>query len=101
MKTTYNRTMMIEDLTKAVVELHIYENCKYTTKRAELAKEEIMVSYTGVKSYSIIEGGKEAEEIESIIDASSVDEYHEYLVLHFENGTASTFKNSHVDMFIF
>ena len=39
MKTTYNRTMMIEDLTKAVVELHIYDNCKYTTKRAELVEE--------------------------------------------------------------
>nr|DAU61215.1 MAG TPA: hypothetical protein [Caudoviricetes sp.] len=101
MKTTYNRTMMIEDLTKAVVELHIYENCKYTTKRAELAKEEIMVSYTGVKSYSIIEGGKEAKAIESITDASGVDEYHEYLVLHFENGTTSTFRNSHVDMLVF
>lgn len=32
MKTTFNRTMMIEDLTKAVVELHIFENCKYINK---------------------------------------------------------------------
>lgn len=99
MKTTYKRTMMIEDLTKAIVELHIYDNCKYTTKRAELG--ETMVSYTGVKSYSIIEGRKEAEAIESITDASGVDEYHEYLVLHFENGTTATFRNSHVDMLIF
>lgn len=100
MKTTYNRTMMIEDLTKAVVELHIYDNCKYTTKRAELGKE-IVARYTGVKSYSIIEGGKEAEAIESITDASGVDEYNEYLVLHFENGTTATFRNSHVDMLLF
>lgn len=38
MKTTYKGTMMIKDLTKAVVELHIYDNCKYTNKRAELGK---------------------------------------------------------------
>ena len=73
MKTTYKRTMMIEDLTKVVVEIHIFENCKYTTKRAELG-EEIVVRYTDVKSYSVIEGGKEAEAIESAVDASGVDE---------------------------
>lgn len=39
MKTTYKGTMMIKDLTKAVVELHIYDNCKYTNKREELGKE--------------------------------------------------------------
>lgn len=101
MKTTYNGTMMIEDLTKAIVELHVYDNCKYTTKRAELGEGEIVVRYTGVKSYSIIEGGKEAEAIESITDISGIDEYHEYLVLHFANGTTSTFRNSHVNMFLF
>lgn len=100
MKTTYKRTMMIEDLTKVVVEIHIFENCKYTTKRAELG-EEIVVRYTDVKSYSVIEGGKEAEAIESAVDASGVDEYHEYLVLYFENGTTATFRNSHVDMLFF
>ena len=71
MKTTYKGTMMIKDLTKAVVELYIYDNCKYTNKRAELGKE-IVVRYTGVKSYSIIEGGKEAEEIESLTDPSEL-----------------------------
>lgn len=40
--------MVIKDLTKAVVELHIYDNCKYTNKKAELGKE-IVVRYTGVK----------------------------------------------------
>lgn len=99
MKTTFDRTMMIEDLTKAVVELHIFENCKYTNKTVELV-EEIVLKYKGVKSFSIIEGGEEAEEIESRIDVSVVDEYHEYLVLHFQNGTTATFRNSHVNMFL-
>lgn len=99
MKTTFNRTMMIEDLTKAVVELHIFENCKYTNKSVELI-EETVLKYKGVKSFSIIEGGEEAEEIESRIDKSGVDEYHEYLVLHFQNGTTAAFRNSHVNMFL-
>lgn len=99
MKTTFTRTMMIEDLTKAVVELHIFENCKYTNKSEELV-EETVLKYKGVKSFSIIEGGEEAEEIESRIDGRVVDEYHEYLVLHFQNGTTATFRNSHVNMFL-
>lgn len=102
MKTTFNRTMMVEDLTKAVVELHIFENCKYTNKSGELG-EEIVLKFKSVKSWSIIEGGEEAQEIESWIDASGVDEhdeYHEYLVLHFQNGTTATFRNSHTVMFL-
>lgn len=99
MKTTFTRTMMVEDLTKAVVELHIFENCKYTNKSAELV-EETVLKYKGVKYFSIIEGGEEAKEIESRIDGRVVDEYHEYLVLHFQNGTTATFRNSHVNMFL-
>ena len=45
MKTTYNRTMMIEDLTKAVVELHIYDNCKYTTKGRSKFVDEIYTHF--------------------------------------------------------
>lgn len=97
MKRTYERTMMIEDLTKAVVELHVFNECKYT----EELGEHIVVKYRGVKSWSIISGGKEAEAIENIVDADGIDENHEYLVLHFEDGTTSTFRNSYVDMFVF
>ena len=48
-----------------------------------------------------IEGGKEAEAIESIVDKDGIDENHEYLVPHFSNGITATFKSSHVDMFLF
>ena len=97
MKKTYTRTMMVQDLAKATIKLFIFEGCKYTAK--DLGKE-TEVEYTGVTSWDVIEGGIEAEEIESMTDANSIDEFHEYLVLHFEDGSESTFRNSHVDMFI-
>ena len=96
MKRTYERTMMIEDLTKATVVLYVFNEAKYMAN----ADEKIEVKYKGVKAWSIISGGKEAEAIENIIDADGIDENHEYLVLHFEDGTMSTFRNSYVDMFI-
>jgi len=96
MKRTYERTLFIEDLTKATVTIYVHDGIKYEDGTAD----EIKMDYTGVKAWSIIEGGKEAEEIESETDASGMDEYHEYLVLHFEDGTEATFRNSHVDMFL-
>lgn len=96
MKRTYTRTTFIEDLTQATVTLYISNATKYEASE----DDEIKVEYTGVKAWDIIEGGKEAEEIEAETDASGIDENHEYLVLHFENGEAATFRNSHVDMFL-
>ncbi len=85
MKRTYTRTITIDNLKEATVKLFVGD------------KE---VEYTGVIAWDIIEGGKEAEEIEAETDESGIDESHSYLVLHFENGETSTFRNSHVDMFI-
>lgn len=95
MKTTYTRTLFVEDLAKAKVTLYLYAGLKY-----EDESEGNKLVYTGVTSWDIIEGGKEAEEIEADIDANSMDENLEYLVLHFEDGSTATFRNSHVDMFI-
>lgn len=93
---TYERTTFTEDLTTVTFKLFISEATKYEAEPDDVRE----VTYTGVKSWSIIEGGKEAGEIESHTDASGIDENHEYLVLNFTDGNTGTFRNSHVDMFI-
>lgn len=98
MITTYNRTMFIEDLTKAEVTIYASEGCKYTAKTMDDIGRESVAHYHGVTSWDIIEGGQEADEIEE--QFNDADEFHEYLVLHFVDGSYSTFRNSHVDMHI-
>ena len=93
MKRTFTRTMMIENLEEATFRLYAYKHCKYNA----IDGEETIINYTGVTSWDIIEGGKEAEEIES---NGLIDDNHEYLVLHLNDGTTATFRNSYVDMFI-
>ena len=93
MVRTFTRTTFIENLEEANVKLYIYENSKYS---GNIGKE-TEVKYTGLKSWSIIDGD-DTKEIEETFD--ELDENHEYLVLNFADGTTSTFRNSHVDMFI-
>lgn len=95
MKRTYTGTLMMsnERLQKQTIRIFIYDADKYTGK----ITEEKEVQYTGLTAWDIIEGGEEAEEIEA---DGLIDEHHEYLVLHFNDGTTATFRNSHVDMFI-
>lgn len=95
MKKTYTGTLLNPDLAEATINLYVYDECKYSS-----ATEGKKIQYTGVTSWDLISGGAEAEEIEASTDASGVDDYHEYLVLHFENGETATFRNSYVDMFI-
>ena len=96
MKRTYNcmMTMTNEELQKATVKLYITEGVKWNNPG-----EEKEVKYTGLKSWSIVDG-EDAAKIEAESDGSCIDEYHEYLVLEFIDGTTATFRNSHVDMFI-
>ena len=50
MKTTYTRTLMIRDLSKATVTLEIQEGCKYTAKKIEDLGETTKIEYKGIKS---------------------------------------------------
>lgn len=95
MTRTFIRTTFMnnEELQKATVKLFITEGLKWEDTN------EKEVKYTGLKSWSIVDG-EDAEVIESETDASCIDENHEYLVLEFVDGTTATFRNSHVDMFI-
>ena len=96
-KRTYTGTTFTPDISEATVRIFCYDVSKYEAVHGIEYRE---TKYTGVTAWDIIEGGAEAEEIERDTDESSIDENHEYLVLHFEDGTTSTFRNSHVDMFI-
>lgn len=93
---TYHGTLMNPDLTKAIVKVILFKATKYDAQ-SEKGSE---INYTGVSSWDIIEGGPEAEEIETETDGNYTDEHHEYLVLHFEDGRTATFRNSHVVMFV-
>lgn len=95
MKKTYTRTMMHTDLTKATIEIEVHEALKWEATQ----EDSKVVKYNGIKAWSIV-SGEDAAEIESMTDASGIDEYHEYLVLDFANGETATFRNNHVDMFI-
>ncbi len=95
---SYERTLFRRTLEGRTVEIHTYENCKYHARSMENLGQETITSYTDVESWDIVTGGKEAEAIEQC--CLTVDEYHEYLILHFSDGHTLTFRNSHTDMFV-
>ena len=92
---TYHGTLFNPDLTKAKVVLYFTESVKWEAEE----EEEVKVELTGIKSWSIVDG-EEAKLIEAETDEDGIDENHEYLILRFANGEESTYRNSHVAMFI-
>lgn len=91
---SYNRTLFNPVLTEAKFILYFTDAPKHEV--AEL-DEETKIEYTGVKQWDIV-SGDDAEEIEN--DSDLIDELHEYLVLHFEDGRTATFRNTHTVMFV-
>lgn len=105
MKKTYTETwtMNNEKLQKATVRLLIYNINKFSDHNTVEEVEEDMkeVKYTGLTAWDIVSGGDEALDIEmNTCEYTPMDENHEYLVLHFNDGTKATYRNSYVDMFI-
>ena len=81
--------------TGAAVEIEIHEEVKYFDQSENLP----IIRYTDAVAWEVVHG-EAAELIEAESDGSCIDKFHEYLVLYFANGETSTFRNSHVDMFI-
>lgn len=92
-----NRTMMKRFTRTKHVELDVYSECKYTASE-EVFENQKVVEYDNVIGFEVVTG-EQAKEIEAHTDGSCIDDMHEYLVLSFENGETSTFRNSYVDMF--
>lgn len=100
----YTGTLFNPDLTKAKVELYISNTNKYDRGSriyiaGEEPEDEERVVFTGVSSWTIIEGGAEADAIEMLAGVAA-DENREYLILNFANGESRIYRNSYVTMFI-
>lgn len=96
MKTTYTSTKKFKDLTKAIFKIYLFNESKYGR---DFDCDAIEFIYTDVTSFDIIDRGQEAKDIEKEM-FPDFDEYGEYLILHFNDGSQATFRYSYVDMFI-
>ena len=72
----------------------VYDEIKYLPTSEKVAEVEYEI-----ESFKVV-SGDEATEIGLSTDESSRDEYNEYLVLTLAGGDTSTFRNSHVDLFV-
>jgi hypothetical protein len=96
MKRTYTNTKKFKDLTKAIFKIYLFNESKYGR---DFDCDVKVHTYTDVTSFEIISHCQEAEDIEKEM-FPDFDEYGEYLILHFSDGSQATFRWSYVDMFI-
>ena len=103
MKRTYTGTFFHpDDLTEAKVQLYVSNRNKYERGSRiyvgdEVPEDETLVEFTGLKKWQIVEGGRDAEVLEEIVD--EIDDNHEYLILYFKD-SVKIYRNSYVTMFI-
>lgn len=77
--------------------LYVYPCPKYGASMAAIeAGKKVWVK--GIEHWEVY-SGREARELEAIERIADKDDNHEYLVLAFQDGTRSTYRNSYVDMF--
>ena len=74
--------------------IKLYDKCKYE-EDAKIIKD---VNITDIISLEVVE--IPASKILTETDGSCVDDYNEYLILTYDNGETSTYRNSYVDVFI-
>ena len=70
----------------------VYNKSKYEADSVKVFE----TVYSNVTKLEVIE--KSAEEIFAE-GYDEIDEYNEYLIITYENGETSTFRNSHIDLF--
>lgn len=73
--------------------IKLFDKCKYE-EDAKIIKD---VNITGIISLEVVE--IPASKILTETDGSCVDDYNEYLILTYDNGETSTYRNSYVDVF--
>ena len=76
----------------------MYDRIKYDLE----SRNDLTAKYKAGKiAYFDVISGKEAEEFEKSLDADSIDDNHEYLMLYFSGSDdVASFRNSYVDMFV-
>ena len=80
-----------------ITDVEFYNGCKYSSD-IEVFRKPAHFMYNDVEKYEIVTR-EDAATIEAETDSSGIDDYHEYLVLHFKDGRTATFRNSYVDLF--
>lgn len=90
---TYYGTTFNPDLTKATIHLYIHDTSKYD-RDSNVTKTKV----TGVKSWTLVAGGADAEHIEAL--GVEEDKCHEYLVLNYVDGRTEIYPNLKVAMFV-
>lgn len=80
--------------------LEVYDSVKYFADESTFNKVCKITYKDCVVGFEVVSDAKAVEEIESDTDAESFDDFHEYLILYFEDGSTSTFRNSYCDLFI-
>lgn len=73
--------------------LKLYDKCKYE-KDSKVICEANVIDVTSIEVKEIMK-----DEVLKETDASGVDDYNEYLILTFECGETSTYRNSYIDLF--
>lgn len=76
------------------VELLIYDRPEYE-KDATVVKVQ---RYENLEWWEVVTG-KDAKKLEDATDGTCIDPKHQYIVLHFADGTEATFRKNYVLMF--
>lgn len=82
--------------------VNVYDSCKHELD-PEVCEELRIENVRSLEIVSDADGADEVEKIEAAIDGEHakqlIDQYHEYVIVHMEDGNTLIFRNSYVDVF--